>query len=98
MILSLAPELIHIRMYTLYECILYINLYISIFIYIYAHTHTYISIYLYKYIYIYMYIYVYVCMYHIEFAVFTTIWCSMYKVQSVDSRNAEKEKTDSLLL
>ena len=27
-------------------------------------------------------------MYHIEGAVFTTIWCSMYKVQSVDSRNS----------
>ena len=37
-------------------------------------------------------------LYHIEGAVFSTIWCSMYKVQSVDSRNAEKEKTDSLLL
>ena len=42
--------------------------------------------------------YIYIYIYHIEGAVFTTIWCSMYKVQSVDSRNAEKEKTDSLLL
>ena len=55
----------------------------------------YIHIYIYKHIYIrYKYKYIY----HIEGAVFTTIWCSMYKVQSVDSRNAEKEKTDSLLL
>ena len=45
-----------------------------------------------------VYIYIYIYIYHIEGAVFTTIWCSMYKVQSVDSRNAEKEKTDSLLL
>ena len=43
-------------------------------------------------------IYLYLYIYHIEGAVFTTIWCSMYKVQSVDSRNAEKEETDSLLL
>ena len=43
-------------------------------------------------------IYIYIYIYHIEGAVFTTIWCSMYKVQSVDSRNAEKEETDSLLL
>ena len=41
--------------------------------------------------------YAHICIYHIEGAVFTTIWSSMYKVQSVDSRNAEKEKTDSLL-
>ena len=45
-----------------------------------------------------IYIYVYIYIYHIEGAVFATIWCSMYKVQSVDSRNAEKEKNDSLLL
>ena len=43
-------------------------------------------------------IYKYIYIHHIEGAVFTTIWCSTYKVQSVDSRNAEKEKTDSLLL
>ena len=43
-------------------------------------------------------LYIYIYIYHIEGAVFTTIWCSMYKVQSVDSRNAEKEKTDALLL
>ena len=49
-------------------------------------------------VYIYIYIYIYLFIYHIEGAVFTTIWCSMYKVQSVDSRNAEKEKTNSLLL
>ena len=53
---------------------------------------------IYKYIYIYIYMYIYIYIYHIEGAVFTTIWCSMYKVQSVDSRNAEKEETDSLLL
>ena len=53
---------------------------------------------IYIYICIYIDIYIYIFMYHIEGAVFTTIWCSMYKVQSVDSRNAEKEKTDSLLL
>ena len=47
---------------------------------------------------IYIQIYIYIYIYHIEGAVFTTIWCSMYKVQSVDSRNAEKEETDSLLL
>ena len=29
-------------------------------------------------------IYIYIYIYHIEGAVFTTIWCSMYKVQSVD--------------
>ena len=45
-----------------------------------------------------MNVYMYIHLNHIEGAVFTTIWCSMYKVQSVDSRNAEKEKTDSLLL
>ena len=33
----------------------------------------------------YLYIYIYIYIYHIEGAVFTTIWCSMYKVQSVDS-------------
>ena len=43
-------------------------------------------------------IYIYKYRYHIEGAVFTTIWSSMYKVQSVGNRNAEKEKTDSLLL
>ena len=41
--------------------------------------------YIYLYIYIYIYIYIYLYIYHIEGAVFTTIWCSMYKVQSVDS-------------
>ena len=55
-----------------------------------------ICVYVYLYIYIYIYIFIYI--YHIEGAVFITIWCSMYKVQGVDSRNAEKEKTDSLLL
>ena len=57
-----------------------------------------ISIFIYIYMYVYIYMYIYIYIYHIEGAVFTTIWCSMYKVQSVDSRNAEKEKTDSLLL
>ena len=33
-----------------------------------------------------IYLYIYLYIYHIEGAVFTTIWCSMYKVQSVDSR------------
>ena len=33
------------------------------------------------------YIYIYIYIYHVEGAVFTTIWCSMYKVQSVDSRS-----------
>ena len=36
----------------------------------------------------YIHIYIYIYIYHIEGAVFTTIWCSMYKVQSVDSRSA----------
>ena len=49
-------------------------------------------------LYINIYIYIYIYIYHIEGVVFTTIWCSMYKVQSIDSRNAEKEKTDALLL
>ena len=54
----------------------------------------------YIYIYILYILYLYICIYvyHIEGAVFTTISCSMYKVQSVDSRNAEKGKTIYLLL
>ena len=30
-----------------------------------------------------IYIYIYIYIYHIEGAVFTTIWCSMYKVYSL---------------
>ena len=69
------------------------EIWILIYLYIYYLYLYMISIYLYIYI-----IYTYIYIYHIEGAVFTTIWCSMYEVQSVDSRNAEKEKTDSLLL
>ena len=77
----------------------YINkcFYIYKFLYIYllylycTHAYTHIHTHIHN-------IYIYLYKYHIEGAVFTNIWCSMYKVQSVDSRNAEKEKTDSMLL
>ena len=84
-----------------------IDIYICIDIYIYISIYIYINIYLYIYIkyiyiciyiYISIYIYIYTHIYHVFTTVFTTIWCSLYKVQSVDSRNAEKEKTGSLLL
>ena len=45
---------------------------------------------IYKYIYIYIYIFIYI--YQLERVIFTRIQCSMYKVQSVDSRNTEKER------